>query len=576
MTRRTKVTMVGFLISFLVVLSGVGWISATALRLDRAERAAREQAALEESVRLALWRLDSSLTPLIARESARDPVVFGPFYPPDGPFEPGSDDQKPEDVLVMSPLLQETPTHVRLHFQFDPAGRLTSPQAPTGELRGLAERRGVGAAKIDGATQALTELSKTITRDQLKAALAPSLTRPEQKRTPQPSSLSQVDRNFNEWQMRTVSMDNAANPNPGATAALAQSALVPLWVGEELVLVRQVTVAGRELLQGAWLDWPEIQRWLPTTIEDLLPEARFEPHAGGQPKDRQRSLAALPVRLVPGASAVPYEGSRSSVGMVLLIAWSGLLLAAIAIAVLVAGTVSLSERRARFVSAVTHELRTPLTNLRAYSEMLVEGKITKPEKKQRYLRTLHREALRLCHLVENVLSYSRIERGRRPAKNEALCVAQVLEHAAERLEERVAQADMTLQIDLPDGDESLRLLGDEAALEQILFNLVDNACKYARKAEDRRIAVTAERNAGRVELKVTDQGPGIPKTLRGSLFEPFSKSAEEAARSAPGVGLGLALSRRLAKAMGGDLRLGATGSKGTTFVLTLRAASRRG
>jgi len=573
MTRRTKVTMVGFLISFLVVLTGVGWISATALRLERAERAAREQAALEESVRLALWRLDSALTPLIARESARDPVTFGPFYQPEGSFEPGKEGQKPEDLLVMSPLLGETPAHVRLHFQFDAAGQLTSPQAPTGELRRLAERRGVSAAQIDAATAQLTVLSKAIGRDQVRTALAPSLSRPEQKPTPQVSSLSQARRNLNEWQMRTVSVDNAANPDRSAAPALAQSTLVPLWIGKELLLVRQVTVGGRELLQGAWLDWPEIQTWLPTTIADLLPEARFEPLDPAQPQDAQRSLASLPVRLLPGAAAVPYEGGSSSVGLVLVIAWAGLLLAAIAVAVLVAGTVSLSERRARFVSAVTHELRTPLTNLRTYSEMLVEGKITKPDKKQRYLRTLHREALRLCHLVENVLSYARIERGRRPTKSEPLEVAAVMEHAAERLEERAAQVDMKLRVDLPEGDEALRLLGDEAALEQILFNLVDNACKYARKAKDREIIVAAAPRGDQVELTVADHGPGIPRALRGRLFEPFSKSAEEAARTAPGVGLGLALSRRLAKAMGGDLRLGETGSKGTTFVVTLRAAA---
>jgi signal transduction histidine kinase len=112
-----------------------------------------------------------------------------------------------------------------------------------------------------------------------------------------------------------------------------------------------------------------------------------------------------------------------------------------------------------------------------------------------------------------------------------------------------------------------------SAAEQILFNLVDNACKYARTAADKRIHLAAQWHNGTVRLRLRDHGPGIPPSVRRRLFQPFSKSAQEAACTAPGVGLGLALSRRLARDMGGDLRLDEDVTDGACFVLTLGAAA---
>lgn len=116
---------------------------------------------------------------------------------------------------------------------------------------------------------------------------------------------------------------------------------------------------------------------------------------------------------------------------------------------------------------------------------------------------------------------------------------------------------------------SKRVRTDPAAVDQILFNLVDNAGKYAAAAADRRIHIEAD-SAGRwAVLRVRDHGPGISARDLRCLFKPFRKSAERAATSAPGVGLGLALSRRLARALGGDLRLVRAGGAGAAFELRL-------
>jgi C4-dicarboxylate-specific signal transduction histidine kinase len=109
-------------------------------------------------------------------------------------------------------------------------------------------------------------------------------------------------------------------------------------------------------------------------------------------------------------------------------------------------------------------------------------------------------------------------------------------------------------------------------VEQVLFNLVDNACKYAGAAADKRIHLSVGPHGRLAAIVVGDRGPGLSPTVRRRLFRSFSKSAEEAAASAPGIGLGLALSRRLARDMGGDLRLDENAAGGASFILSLPKA----
>jgi signal transduction histidine kinase len=286
-----------------------------------------------------------------------------------------------------------------------------------------------------------------------------------------------------------------------------------------------------------------------------------------EPTDTRRLLAAIPARLHPGEVPMgPIETSLEVIA-VLVVAWLGVILAAAGVGVLLIGAVSLSERRGAFVSAVTHELRTPLTTFRMYTEMLSEGMIQDEAKRKRYLDTLRKEAIRLSHLVENVLSYARIERGRARASPETIAVGDLLARIEERLRDRASQVGMSISLEGTPEDHAIPIHVDASAVEQILFNLVDNACKYAASADDRRIHLSAGRRGKNVEIAVSDHGPGIRGEARRSLFTAFSKSAHDAANSAPGVGLGLALSRRLARSMKGDLRY--VDGSGARFVLVL-------
>ena len=127
---------------------------------------------------------------------------------------------------------------------------------------------------------------------------------------------------------------------------------------------------------------------------------------------------------------------------------------------------------------------------------------------------------------------------------------------------------MVLKTSVDPSLEEASLLVDPAALEQILFNLVDNACKYAAPAQDRTIHLDVFPRGRAVALRVRDHGPGIEASEARRLFRPFAKSARDAAHSAPGVGLGLALSRCLARAMGGDLE-NEISEAGASFVVTV-------
>ena len=351
-----------------------------------------------------------------------------------------------------------------------------------------------------------------------------------------------------------------------------------VWIGGELFLLRQIrrTIPGSpvdlRIVQGAWLDAKVLRDRLLGEIRDLLPNARLMPVAGSDSMaaasaEDPLALVSFPFRLERNESPPPLT---AGIGRPLAVAWAAVIMALAASAVLVGGILRLSERRASFVSAVTHELRTPLTTFQLYSDMLHSGAV-KEEKRGDYFRTLQREASRLSHLVENVLAFSRIERGSARAASREIAAGQLVEPMLQRFGERLSDAGLSIQADLSDPPWQAVVKTDVAAAEHVLFNLIDNAAKYAAGSSPPEVHLEAAISGRHLELRVRDHGTGIPAKERRRVFRAFHKSAAAAAESRPGVGLGLSLSRRLARANGGDLQLAATGS-GACFVLTLPLA----
>ncbi len=383
----------------------------------------------------------------------------------------------------------------------------------------------------------------------------------------------------------------ATSPSEGGVTAFQ-----PVWIDNELLLVRAVGPEARRRVQGIWLDRRAIASSLLAQVKDLLPGASLKPYepfvftrdnvtqaesAAGLGETRLKAsprsldnppmaLLGLPWELVPGAIPSLPSLTGTPLRLLLGLAWGGAALAMFAAAFLLRGVLGLSERRAAFVSAVTHELRTPLTTFTLYSEMLADGMVRDPDKQQEYLRTLQRESGRLGHLVENVLAYSRIERGSARARMEKVDVQSMVDRVLPRVRERASSVGAGIELELSAHLAGCALETDVGVVEQIVFNLVDNAAKYAAPSQGSEPWKLSLHAASKwLHLDFRDSGPGIAAGERRRLFRPFHKSAEDAANSKPGVGLGLALSRRLARALGGELVLLPSNGSGAVFRLAL-------
>jgi signal transduction histidine kinase len=583
----------------------MGWLTLKAIELDRAEALARRQTDLEESIGRALWRMDVKLMPHLAREAARPYAVYSSLLT--ATDLKGNALGTPE----LSPLLTDRSDFVLVNYQVEPGDVWSSPQAPEGSAYRLLCDNGASPEEMAACTIALGNLQSLVSYDKLASSLPfePSAAHDQfgnptllQNSVVDIDQLAQSDRSAQDLQVqqriernpvRQSSRSSDSNDYLNRDAAVrsyAQEAVAqqlqlpnfrslnpesvtegvsqPLWFGTQLLLARRVDVGEKVVIQGCWLDWPRIRASLVAEIRDVLPDATLEPVTDPSDARIGRMLATLPVQLVarlPETSVTDWSAMQVS----LVMAWACVLIAAIAAGVLLHGVLTLSERRGAFVSAVTHELRTPLTTFRMYSEMLANDMVPDPTKRQTYLETLRVEADRLSHLVENVLSYAKLERGPLRHKHEQLSIDAFLARVGERLADRAGQAEMQLVIDAAADIRETTFKTDPAAVEQVLFNLVDNACKYAARAKDRRIHLDVSADANGIRFRVRDHGYGISPREAKSLFRPFSKSADEAAHSAPGVGLGLALCRRLAHDLGGRLEWVPMDEAGAVFQLTL-------
>jgi signal transduction histidine kinase len=238
---------------------------------------------------------------------------------------------------------------------------------------------------------------------------------------------------------------------------------------------------------------------------------------------------------------------------------------------MVAVTVGFAERRSNFVAAVTHELKTPLTSIRMYAEMLRDGMVESEAKRDEYYSTITAESERLSRLIDNVLEFSRLEQGTRELNLVVGSVAPVLEEAARLLEPHAREIGFRLRVEIEPSLPPVRF--DRDALTQVVFNLVDNALKYARDAGDREVVLHAGASGDGVVISVRDRGPGVPPRHLSKIFDPFYRGENELTRRSRGTGIGLALVKGLSEQMGGVVDGGNAPDGGFEVSLRLRAAA---
>ena len=226
----------------------------------------------------------------------------------------------------------------------------------------------------------------------------------------------------------------------------------------------------------------------------------------------------------------------------------------------------LAEKKDDFISAVSHELRTPLTSIRMYSEMLDKGWVKNDVKRAEYYKGMQQETERLSRLVENVLDFSRIQKKRKKYSFKLGDINECIRAVAEMMKPFAEQNGFSIVTGLGELGE---VKFDRDAVTQIVVNLIDNAVKYSKAAEDKTILVSTYGRDGFIIIEVEDHGPGVPHRQRKKIFEEFYRIGSEATRETKGTGLGLALVKKFAEAHNGFVEILNARPKGSIFRVAL-------
>lgn len=334
----------------------------------------------------------------------------------------------------------------------------------------------------------------------------------------------------------------------------------------QLVYMRPLRTNGGTAADGFVVDVPKLAAHL---VPILQKNGLSSPEIVPVEAVRQSNVGGFPLLVKPGkvVELPNIEERREALRGTIASAWMISILTVIVLFGLLAFYARVERRRSDFVSAVTHELRTPLTSFTLYTELLQNGQLP-AEKVQEYHQTLHNESKRLGHLVENVLAFAKLTRGKVRGRQDAGACGKLLPELFGKIKERLGKDGVELQYTLDSRLQLLSLRTDLLSVEQILINLADNAVKYAESKKPS-VHIHVLRQHRMLAIRFTDNGPGIAPQVQKDLFRPFSRSAKAESGRKPGVGLGLALSRDLARSIGGDLTLERSDEKGSTFILTL-------
>lgn len=294
-------------------------------------------------------------------------------------------------------------------------------------------------------------------------------------------------------------------------------------------------------------------------IEHLLPSEAPLPEGVGGAIVRASVLPDMADQLAIGG----LPGDRTPVLLLIVI---------LAAAVGAAAVVQLrrEDRLARlrqdFVASVSHELRTPLSQVRLFTETLTLGRVQDDGQRAWALENIDRETRRLSQLVENILHFSRSERGVHAVEREPVDLAEEIRDAVEAFRPLVPAHKARLVVD---SEGPLVAEVHRGSIRQVLLNFLDNAVRYGPAGQTIRIA--GERTGGRIVLAVEDEGPGVPVDERKAIFEPFRRGESQVGTARSGSGIGLSVVYEVASAHGGDARVEDASGGGARFVLELDA-----
>jgi two-component system phosphate regulon sensor histidine kinase PhoR len=228
----------------------------------------------------------------------------------------------------------------------------------------------------------------------------------------------------------------------------------------------------------------------------------------------------------------------------------------------------LENTRREFVANVSHELRTPLTLIKGFVETLLDGAKNDPDVTARFLNTIDKHTDRLTFLIEDLLTISRLESGQIVLNQQHIQLREIVERVLDDLQSRATERKIALNNEVV---ENIEVLADADRLQQVLFNLIDNAIKYGRTQGAVWITARPGEDA-MIEACVRDNGPGIPPDAVDRVFERFYRVDKARSREQGGTGLGLAIVKHIIQSHRGEVWLKSEVGSGSAFYFTLPAA----
>lgn len=571
-----------------------GWFHAGKTEASREEAALLQQVRLtaEQSVQSGAERLTSRLESLRVVEDRRPYYHYQNLY-----HDPQGASEGPS--VLPSPLAQgPNDPLIEVYFQLDPDGKLSLPtlndELPAegksagnslDQQRNLRTLLSANQKNLQQESERLQETTKPLPQAQFrKQASAPPQEKLEKSDSQGSLSIS------NEMQIAADSyaqnraatkifldLKNAKKPsyqvprdygdNVGISTEPVRWQTVTLNGTLRLAGLRRANTPDGALLQGFLLDQQELLAVIDT------PQARIATARPTSSFDTAATLGTTGLWLTVDRSSEEARAAAEALAswhrFLGLFGLSALVVfAAGALVVLVVERADrLASERSRFAASAAHELRTPLAGLRMYAEMLAEG-LGDPTRHEDYARRISLEAERLGRVVGNVLGFTRLERNALAVKPVQGDLATFVEDATLKLMPWAEAMGLALDLSI---EATPAVPFDPDAVTQVLQNLIDNAEKYGRNAEDRSILVSTRTLDDGAEFAVIDRGPGVPVSLRSRLFSPFARSTNP--DDPPGLGLGLSLARALVLAHGGRLSHEPTPDGGATFRAWFPASS---